>query len=476
MLDSFFGRFSPHAEAVYQKVVKPYEGLLVAVLVLAIADAVIFLLCANHPWSLIEFPVSLSLAIAAGWLCSRLLKQVFDIYILDAVLSSRRKIDTELLIIAKLLANFSIVVITIILFAESHKINIFGLLASLWIGGLAVAFAAQRILAQLLGGIVIYLDRPFVVGGCIGLPDGTFGTVESIGLRSTKIRTSDKGTLVVVPNSSLTQVNIDNFIGAKKVMTLNDLNFYPAIPKPVLFLLLILLSLLRGRYTSGVFRLIIRRFSPQQVTSIYENLIDPVKNLFRVTGTFIFISVSLTLMEEHQLLYKLINPVVYLGVIVSEVWLISRLVRQFIRLHKIDLRAVLGREFGDLLSVFETLVNVGIGFVAVLAFAPNQQFHLIGLIASLAIGGLAVAFAAHKILEQLLSTIVLYLERPFVPGDCIRLPSSSYLPGGLLGRVESIGWRSTKIRTGATSTLYIVPNSLLTNVEIEQSILGIGDW
>lgn len=100
------------------------------------------------------------------------------------------------------------------------------MLASLGVGGLAVAFAAQKSLEQILGGIVLYIDRPFVIDDYIGLPDGTFGRVESIGLRSTKIRISGKGTLMIVPNSFLTQVNIENFTGAKKVISMIYLTFY----------------------------------------------------------------------------------------------------------------------------------------------------------------------------------------------------------------------------------------------------------
>ncbi|MGQ9837805.1 MAG: mechanosensitive ion channel family protein [Cyanobacteriota bacterium] len=123
-------------------------------------------------------------------------------------------------------ANLAIGFLALLLFAQSHQINVVGLFASLGIGGLAVAFAAQKTLEQLLGGIVIYVDRPFVVDDYIGLPDGTFGRVESIGLRSTRIRTSGKGTLVIVPNSALTQTSIENFTGAKKVMSLIHLTFH----------------------------------------------------------------------------------------------------------------------------------------------------------------------------------------------------------------------------------------------------------
>lgn len=230
MGDSFLSRvISPQAESAYQKVVKPYEGLLGVVVGLAAIDAAIHLITVDRRSNIIEIPVSLGLAIAASWLGSRWFKQIFDIYILDAAINSGRKLNSEFLILAKLLANLLIVVLAIVIFAETHKINIFGLVASLGIGGLAVAFAAQKTLEQLLGGIVIYLDRPFVVDDYIGLPDGTFGRVESIGLRSTKIRTSGKGTLVIVPNSSLTQVNIENFTGAGKVMALIYLNFYQKI-------------------------------------------------------------------------------------------------------------------------------------------------------------------------------------------------------------------------------------------------------
>lgn len=244
------------------------------------------------------------------------------------------------------------------------------------------------------------------------------------------------------------------------------------ISKPLIFLLFFLLSLLLGRYTPGISKLIVRRFASEKVTSIYEDLIEPIKHLFRVAGTFILISLSLTWIEDYQSLYKLIKPFVDLAVIISVAWLISRLFRQFIRIYGIDILGKFSRDFDELILVIETLVNVAIGFIAILAFAQSQQFNLVGLMASLGIGGLAVAFAAQKTLEQLLGTIVLYLDRPFVPGDYIRLPSIGNVPGGLFGRVESIGLRSTKIRTAAKSTLYIVPNSTLANLEIENVTMG----
>ncbi|MEM8604070.1 MAG: mechanosensitive ion channel domain-containing protein, partial [Cyanobacteria bacterium P01_H01_bin.121] len=128
-------------------------------------------------------------------------------------------------------ANGSIVVMVIVAFSVTHGIKLFGLIASLGIGGLAIAFAAKNSLEQLFGSVVLYLDRPFVPGDYVTLKDGTFGRVESIGLRSSKIRTSGRGTLIVIPNNSLASMQIENYTDAKKVISLLTLSFYRTVPQ-----------------------------------------------------------------------------------------------------------------------------------------------------------------------------------------------------------------------------------------------------
>ncbi|MEO1093489.1 MAG: mechanosensitive ion channel domain-containing protein [Cyanobacteria bacterium J06638_28] len=233
-------------------------------------------------------------------------------------------------------------------------------------------------------------------------------------------------------------------------------------PTLVIFLVSLLLAIAIGRFTPGIVRLIIHRISPEQVSSFHDNLVDPLRGAFQLAGTLLLVSLSMVwLQEDYPSFYGFLSPPIDLAVISSVAWLASRLFRQMVRIYGVDLFKRLGREVDELLLVFETLANVVIGFIAVLIFAQSQQFNLIGLFASLGVGGLAIAFAAQKILEQMLSTVVLYLDRPFIPGEYIRLAD------GQLGRVESIGLRSTKIRTAAKSTLFILPNSTLISMEIE---------
>jgi MscS family membrane protein len=181
-----------------------------------------------RPW--LETPLSLALTVAIAWFLSQVAAQLFDVYLLDIVLRKGSKIN-ELLNLGKLVSNLAIIIGAIFVFAQTHQVNLLGLLASLGIGGLAVAFAAQKTLEQILGGIVLYLDKPFTIDDYVGLPDGTFGRVESIGLRSTKIRCSGKGTLMIIPNGNLTQMTVENFTGGKKVMAILYLNFEQEIPE-----------------------------------------------------------------------------------------------------------------------------------------------------------------------------------------------------------------------------------------------------
>ncbi|MBF2016375.1 MAG: mechanosensitive ion channel [Rivularia sp. T60_A2020_040] len=238
-----------------------------------------------------------------------------------------------------------------------------------------------------------------------------------------------------------------------------------------IFILCVIAAFVIGRYTPILIKAIIKRFFTPQVIDIYEKLIYINREALKWSGTSIIILLSLGLIRQYQGLYSFLNDVVQLAVILSIAILASGIFRQVIRTYGVNIIRKLGYQADDLLLIVETIVNVTIGFIAVLVFA-NDRFNLIGLITGLGIGGLAVAFAAQKTLEQFLGTIVIYLDRPFVTGEYIHLPPSGKFTDSIYGRVESIGFRSTKIRCSGKSTLVIVPNSILANVEIENVTRG----
>jgi small-conductance mechanosensitive channel len=98
----------------------------------------------------------------------------------------------------------------VVLFAlDNLGINITTLVAGLGIGGIAVALAVQNILGDLFASLSIVIDKPFVIGDVIVIDDAT-GTVEHVGLKTTRLRSVD-GEQIVVSNSDLLKTRIRNF-------------------------------------------------------------------------------------------------------------------------------------------------------------------------------------------------------------------------------------------------------------------------
>jgi len=87
-------------------------------------------------------------------------------------------------------------------------------LAGLGVGGIAVALAAQKTLENVVGGISIILDQVVHVGDTLKLAD-TVGTIEGVGLRSTRIRTPDR-TLVSIPNGQIANMSLETLSARDK--------------------------------------------------------------------------------------------------------------------------------------------------------------------------------------------------------------------------------------------------------------------
>ncbi|MGD2182866.1 mechanosensitive ion channel family protein [Lusitaniella coriacea] len=217
---------STEVQGIYQIVVSPYQGWLNWIVVVTITDIILL----NVPlpiWlRLFEFLISFLIALNVSFLGFKLITKVFDSYLLGVALENKDKINSELLVLAKFICDALVVLIVIFIFAQTHQINVLGLIASLGVGGVAIAFASQKVLEQILWSIVLYIDRPFTVDDYIHLPDSTLGRVESIGWRSTKIRLSGKNTLVIVPNSQIAQSSIENLTRARRVISIVNLTFF----------------------------------------------------------------------------------------------------------------------------------------------------------------------------------------------------------------------------------------------------------
>jgi MscS family membrane protein len=108
------------------------------------------------------------------------------------------------------LARIVVIVVTVLVVMQPLGFSISGVLAFGGMGGIAVGFAAKDLLANLFGGLMIHLDRPFNVGETVRSPDKQIeGKVEHIGWRQTQIRSTNM-TLIYVPNALFTSIVMEN--------------------------------------------------------------------------------------------------------------------------------------------------------------------------------------------------------------------------------------------------------------------------
>lgn len=148
------------------------------------------------------------LIVLMAWFLLRLMQQI-EHRLVDPRYRDKPADQTTVNAIGKLL-RASVVITAVLVILQSLGYSVSGVLAFGGIGGLAVGFAAKDLLANFFGGLMVYLDRPFVVGNWVRSPDRNIeGTVEHIGWRLTRIRTFDKRPLYI-PNAIFNNIVVEN--------------------------------------------------------------------------------------------------------------------------------------------------------------------------------------------------------------------------------------------------------------------------
>lgn len=240
------------------------------------------------------------------------------------------------------------------------------------------------------------------------------------------------------------------------------------------FVTLLILSFVVGKQTDRILRLILSRFGKSQGEQIYIQLIEPIKNSVNNLSLLIFCYLSALWFNyslppdtaARTLFFGfaafILDPIVYFLFFSF----LARLFHRFIRGFGVSMMLQVSQESAEFLLAIEIIFNIVLWTVAFIIFGLTHGIPMTGILAGASISGLAISFAAQNTLSQLIGTVILFLDRPFITNEHIRLPD------GTLGRVESIGLRSTKVRAVAKGTLLIVPNSKMADWQIENITRG----
>lgn len=147
--------------------------------------------------------------LAGGWALYRMVS-VFEAIFQRWASRSHSGMEGRMIpIIRKIIRGVIVIVVGLFIAQNVLNWNIAALLAGFGLTGLAVALAAQDALKNFFGSVAIFADQPFHIGEWVKINNHD-GFVEEVGFRSTRLRTPD-GTLVVIPNSLIATVAVQNF-------------------------------------------------------------------------------------------------------------------------------------------------------------------------------------------------------------------------------------------------------------------------
>lgn len=150
----------------------------------------------------------LGIVFLIGWFFIRLLTE-FEKSYSKAKQKANKEADVATIHAINKLLKASVAITTLVIVLHTLGFSVSGVLAVGGIGGIAIGFAAQDLLANFFGAIMIFVDRPFKVGEWVRSPDREIeGTVEEIGWRMTRIRTFDQRPLFV-PNRVFTSIAVE---------------------------------------------------------------------------------------------------------------------------------------------------------------------------------------------------------------------------------------------------------------------------
>jgi len=142
------------------------------------------------------------------WLVARVLDSIVESLLIRSALRSESSMITQIGPILRKTVRSVVWILGVITAMNTAGYEVGAMLAGVGIGGLAMAMAAKDFVANIFGGVTVFVDKPFKVGDRI-VVNGIDGTVQEIGIRSSRLITL-QGRLVTIPNNSFTNSPVEN--------------------------------------------------------------------------------------------------------------------------------------------------------------------------------------------------------------------------------------------------------------------------
>lgn len=192
-----------------------WRGLVLAITIVIVSFSVLFLVrnllnFVGTPLTVIDLLARILFYLALAWSILRIAKLITNnILKTSANITIVEGVDAAMVRLVSRIISIGLAVFVLAYGAQNLGVPIAGVIAGLGIGGIAFALAGQNSIENFFGTIILFTDRPVSVGNFCKF-GGNMGTIEKIGLRSTRVRTLNQS-LLTIPNADFTRMEIDNY-------------------------------------------------------------------------------------------------------------------------------------------------------------------------------------------------------------------------------------------------------------------------
>lgn len=218
-------------------------------------------------------------------------------------------------------------------------------------------------------------------------------------------------------------------------------------------IVIILATLIVAIILTKLIVFILRLFKSKSILHFFNALLWPIRWLFiLVTVRYLFSMVVYSVTVKNMMQSSTLT-------IIISTWFLFNLINYFFAIWQIKQKERGNNDVIVLYGLFQKALKLLILFVSITLWLDNLGFKVTTIITGLGIGGIAVALASQKTIEDILGAMTLLGARPVEIGDFIKF-------GDTLGTVEDITLRLTRVRT-LDRTLVSIPNSKFVSLELE---------
>ncbi len=203
-----------------------------------------------------------------------------------------------------------------------------------------------------------------------------------------------------------------------------------------------------------------KRFSSEEsVGNFTKLLIKPIALLVVLLTTWFAFSILKYPQNWGIVIFNIelklfLNKIFQLAIVISLIWIALKIINYISIVLTLKAKKTDTKLDDHLIPFIKDFLKVAVVIFGIFfIFSAVFKFNITSLLAGLGIGGIAIALAAQPSLENLLGSFTIFLDKPFIVGDFVQV-------GDIIGTVEKVGFRSTRIRT-LEKSFVTLPNKMI---------------